>query len=129
MPPPDASAPPEPPAPGPENAWVIRYGTLLQESVSIVKTVLTETAKSKSKKLDPIEKTRVLQKLPKEYIRHMYRIIQSMDNKTKTKYDRERIIADVLDILQLKMKLTPAEIKKSYEFHKTQKRLQKFIDK
>ena len=59
----------------------------------------------------------------------MYRIIQSMDNKTKTKYDRERIIADVLDILQLKMKLTPAEIKKSYEFHKTQKRLQKFIDK
>lgn len=123
---------PEPPAPGPENAWVVRYGTILQESVNIAKNVLTEKTKKSAKntkKSDPIEKTRVLQRLPKEYIRHMDRIIAAMDKKTKTKHEKERIIADILDILQLKMKLTPSEIRKSFEFHKSQKRLQKFLDK
>jgi len=128
-----AAAPMEPPmetpAPAPENAWVVRYGTILQESVTIAKTFLNEKSKKSAKKADPIEKTRVLQRLPKEYIRHMDRIIQAMDKKTKTKHEKERIIADVLDILQLKMKLTPSEIRKSFEFHKSQKRLQKFLDK
>ena len=122
-------APAPEPAPGPENAWFMKYGTILHESVTIAKTILTEKSKKSAKKSDPIEKTRVLQKLPKDYIRHMDRIIQLMDKKTKTKHEKERIIADVLDILQLKMKLTPAEIKKSFEFHKSQKRLQKFLDK
>jgi hypothetical protein len=121
--------PPAAPPAGPVNAGVVRYGTILKESLTIAKTVLTEKSKKSTKKLDPIEKTRVLQRLPKDYIRHMDRIIQAMDRKTKTKHDKERVIADVLDILQLKMKLTPSEIRKSFEFHKSQKRLQKFLDK
>ena len=39
------------------------------------------------------------------------------------------MIADILDILQLKLNLTPKQIRQSYEFHKSQKRLQKFIEK
>jgi hypothetical protein len=41
-----------------------------------------------------------------------------MSSKAKTGNDRARIIADVLDILQLRMNLTPKQIEKSFEFHK-----------
>ena len=128
-PPSDTSSSTEPTTPGPENAWVVKYGNILKESVEITKQILIESNKKTTKNVNVFDKTRVFQKLPKQYIQHMERVINMMDKNTKTKHEKERIIADVLDILQLKLKLTPKEIKKSYDFHKSQKRLQKYLDK
>jgi hypothetical protein len=125
-----ATPPAEPPAaPGPENAWVVKYGDILRESVDVTLKLITEKKGKPTKSSDLIDKTRVLDRLPKDYIRHMEQIIKMMDKKTKTSHEKSRIIADVLDILQVKMKLTPKEIQKSYDFHKSQKRLQKYLDK
>jgi hypothetical protein len=125
-----ATPPAEPPAaPGPENAWVVKYGDILRESVDVTRKLITEKKGNPTKSANLIDKTRVLDRLPKDYIRHMEQIIKMMDKKTKTSHEKSRIIADVLDILQVKMKLTPKEIQKSYDFHKSQKRLQKYLDK
>jgi len=42
--------------------------------------------------------------------------------------DRERLIADVLDNMQINFNLTNTQIHRAYEFHRNQKRLQKFLD-
>ena len=47
----------------------------------------------------------------------------------QNKLDSERLIADILDVLQLNFNLTDAQIRRSYEFHKNQKRLQKYLEK
>lgn len=120
---------PEPPTPAPEVAWVVKYGNILQESAKITKMLLSENKKSTSDIKIMSDKTRVLQRLPKDYLNHMNRIIKMMDKKTKTSHEKERLIADVLDILQLKLNLTPKQIRQSYDFHKSQKRLQKYLDK
>jgi len=122
-----ASSPAEPPMPGTEVAWVVKYGDILRESVKITKQLITEKRKTKKTEDLPADKTRVLKRLPKEYIHQMERVIKMMDKKTKTAHEKERMIADVLDVLQLKLKLTPKEIRKSFDFHKTQKRLQKYL--
>ena len=59
----------------------------------------------------------------------MDKIVKMLDKQAKTSSQKAKIVADVLDVLQVKLNLTPAEIRKSYEFHKTQKRLQKYLDK
>lgn len=118
--PPAAGA--EPPVPGPENAWVVKYGDILRESVDVTRRVITE-------KTTKLAKPASLNGLPKDYIRHMEQIIKMMDKTTKTSYEKARIIERVLDVLQVKMQLTPKEIEKSYEFHKSQKKLQKYLDK
>jgi phage pi2 protein 07 len=113
--------------PAPEVAWVVKYGDILRESVKITKQLITEK-KSTAKSVEiPADKTRVLKRLPKEYITHMERVIKMMDKKTKTTHEKERLIADVLDVLQMSLKLTPKEIRKSFDFHKSQKRLQKYL--
>jgi hypothetical protein len=125
-------APEEPPAPAPEVAWVVKYGDILRESIQITKSLITETTKNTKKSSDTrimSDKTRVLQRLPQEYIRQIDKAIKMMDKTAKTPREKERIIADVLDVLQMKMKLTPKQIRQSYEFHKSQKRLQKYLDK
>jgi hypothetical protein len=130
--PPAAPEAPTPPAPaGTEVSWVVKYGDILKESVNIAKNLLSESKNKKTtkQKHDYIEKTRIIQRLPKEYIKHIDRVIQTIDKKTKTTFEKERMIADILDILQLKLNLTPKQIRQSYEFHKSQKRLQKFIEK
>jgi|LauGreDrversion4_2_1035121.scaffolds.fasta_scaffold06465_8 hypothetical protein len=127
--PPPAEPSTPPPPPGPENAWVVKYGDILRESVNITKRLITESPKKTKKPADAISKTRVFQRLPKQYITHMERVIKAMDKEATSKHEKTRIIADVLDILQVKMKLTPKDIQKSFEFHKNQKRLQKFLDK
>jgi len=111
-----------PPAPGPENAWVVKYGDILRESVDVTRRVITES---------PVKSTKTanISGIPKEYIRHMEQIIKTIDNTIKTPTKRARIIAEVLDVLRVKMQLTPNEIQKSYELHKSQKRLQKYLDK
>jgi hypothetical protein len=117
-----------PPPPGPEVAWVVKYGDILKESIKITKQVLTETKSKKQKQDNFIDKTRVYKNLPARYLQDMERIIKAMSSKAKTSVDKAKIIADVLDILQLKMKLTPKQIERSFEYHKNQKRLQKYLD-
>jgi hypothetical protein len=125
-----ATPPAEPPAmPGPENAWVVKYGDILRESVNVTRNVISEKTKKSKKTVNVIEKTRVLDELPAEFIRHMDKIVKTLDKQAKTSAQKAKIVADVLDVLQVKLNLTPAEIRKSYEFHKSQKRLQKYLDK
>lgn len=124
-----ASMPTEPTEPAPEVAWVVKYGDILHESAKITKVLLNENKKNKLSDKNIIDKSRILHKLPDNYIKHMNRIIKVLDTKTKSVSERERLIADVLDILQLKLKLTPKQIQQSYDYHKTQKRLQKYLDK
>lgn len=119
----------EPPAPGPENAWVVKYGDILQESVSIIRKLIIESTYKFSKTVNRINENRELTKLPKAYIRHMEQIIKSMDKKAKTPQQKAKIITEVLNVLHTKMQLSPYEIQKSYDFHKSQKQLQKYLDK
>ncbi len=51
-----------------------------------------------------------------------------MQGRTFNVREQERLIADILDTLQLNFKLTPRQIHLAYEFHRNQKRLQKFLD-
>ncbi len=103
-----------PPAgPGMEMAWVVKYGDILSESAKATKKILFETKKNKKKSDNFTDKTRMLKQLPKRYLEDMERIIAAMSKKAKTTNDRSRIIADVLDILQIKMNLTPKQIEKS----------------
>jgi len=97
--PPAAGA--EAPIPGPENAWVVKYGDILRESVDVTRRVITEKTVKSAKPT-------------------------SLNG---TSHEKARIIERVLDVLQVKMQLTPKEIQKSYEFHKSQKKLQKYLDK
>jgi hypothetical protein len=115
--------------PAPEVAWVVKYGDILKESVKITKKLITESPKNASNTSIMQDKTRILQRLPKDYLSHMNRIIKMMDKKTKTVHEKERLIADVLDILQLSFNLSPKAIRQSYDFHKSQKRLQKYLEK
>jgi hypothetical protein len=118
---------PEAPA-APEVAWVVKYGDILRESVKITKNLLSEGKKSKMDIQIPEKDTRVLNNLPKEYINHLSKVIKAMDKHTKTTLQREKMIADIIDILQINFKLTPNQIQKSYELHKSQKRLQKYLN-
>ena len=59
----------------------------------------------------------------------MKRMINMMDKKTKNTNEKERIVADVLDNLQVNFKLTPKNIRQSYEMHKNQKKLQNMLKK
>lgn len=120
--------PVEPTPPGPEVAWVVKYGDILKESAKITKQLINESSKKPTTTDIMQDKTRILQRLPKDYLNQMNRIIKMMDKKTKNAYERERLIADVLDILQMTFKLTPNQIRKSYDYHKSQKRLQKYLE-
>jgi len=126
-----AEATPPPPAPPTEVSWVVKYGDILKESVNIAKNLMLETKnkKASSKKSNYIEKTRIMDDLPTEYVRHIERFIKLIARKTKTAHQKERVIADILDILQMKLNLTSKQIQQSYEFHKSQKRLQQFLEK
>lgn len=124
-----------PPAPAPEVAWVVRYGDILKESASIAKQLISEKTKNDKKPTTTtltdiaVERSRILKRLPKGYVYQLNKIIDMIDKKTKTANEKQRIIADILDTLQLTLKLDPKDIRKSYEFHKNQKRLQKSLEK
>jgi len=121
------ATPPAPPAP--EVAWVVKYGDILKESTKITKKLLSEKKTTPDTAKIIQSKARILKRLPKDYITHMNRIIKMMDKKTKSANEKERLIADVLDVLQLSLNLSAKEIRKSYELHKTQKRLQQYLEK
>jgi hypothetical protein len=125
------------PLPGPELAHVVKYGDILKESEKIAKKLINEASKKKNKKKSSKEdeikihlnKSRILSRVPKDFIFHLKRVIKMLRRKTFNKTDQERLIADILDNLQLNFNLTKAQMIRSFEFHKNQKRLQKFLDK
>jgi hypothetical protein len=121
---------PELPIPGPENAGTILYGDLLQESAKIMKTLLSEKKKTEKKPEVKVyhKQARVLNRLPKGYITYLEKIIDILDRKTKSKFEKERLVADLLDNLSINLDLNADQIKKSYEFHRSQKRFNKFLD-
>ena len=120
----------EAPMPEPENAGVIRYGDLLQESAKIMKSLLSEKKKTEKKPDVTIysKQSRILNRLPKGYVTDLERIISLLNKKTRSKFERERLVADLLDNLAINLDLNADQIKKSYEFHRSQKRLKKFSD-
>jgi hypothetical protein len=124
-----AAAPGAMPEPQPELSWVVKYGDILKESATIANLVITEATSKKPKSKVYADKSRILKRLPKEYVHQLERIIDMLIKKTKTPHDRERVIADVLDNLQANFDLSAKHIRQSYEFHKNQKRLQKEIEK
>ena len=70
-----------------------------------------------------------MQRIPQGFIYELKRVILTMNKKTFNKLDQERLIADILDVLQLNFKLTDKQLRRSYEFHRNQKRLQKYLEK
>lgn len=113
----------------PQLSWVVKYGDILKESATIANSIITEASVKKPKSKVYADKSRILKRLPKEYVLQLERIIDMLIKKTKTSHDRERVIADVLDNLQANFDLSAKHIRQSYEFHKNQKRLQKEIEK
>jgi len=133
-----AGAPPAPEsggadmaAPEPQLAWVIRYGDLISESIKLAKQ-LTKKPLTESKKSDFeifVANSRTLKRYPNEFIQHLKKIVRTIDKKTKSELDVERIIADIIDNLQVNLKLSAKNIRNSYDYHKKQKKLQKFLNK
>lgn len=127
----DLGSTPETPEtpPAPEVAWVVNYGNLLSESAKIAKTLITSQI-SEAKKSDIqiyTDSSRMLKRFPKHFVYHLRKMVETMEKKAKTKHEMERLIADILDNLQVNLKLKPSDVKKSYEFHKNQKRLEKHL--
>ena len=116
------------PPPGPEVAWVVKYGDVLTESAKIAKKLINEK-KSKSDNVLHIDKSRMLKRIPKQYVNHLERLIDSLSKRKYTVAQRERLIADILDNLAVNLNLSDKQIAKSYEFHKDQQRLQKHTNK
>jgi len=119
-----------PPIEGPPMESVINFKDIIAESTKIAKKIVLERKKKRPKDVDlHINTSRILRRVPKEFIYQLKRVISQMINRSKNKLDSERLIADILDVLQLNFDLTDAQIRRSYEFHKNQKRLQKFLEK
>ena len=124
----------EPEEPAPDLAHVVKYGDLLHESKKITKQLRLEASKSKKKSSKVkdvkihLDKSRILRRVPREFIYQLKRVIHKMQGRTFNVREQERLIADILDTLQLNFKLTPRQIHLAYEFHRNQKRLQKFLD-
>jgi hypothetical protein len=49
--------------------------------------------------------------------------------KTYSANDQERLIADILDNLQVNFDLSDKQMRLSFEYHRNQKRLQQFLNK
>jgi len=127
---------PPPPMEGPPMEWVINYKDIINESVKTAKKIINERRSKKKRKvkLDDkikihINQSRILQRIPKEFIHQLKRVIKIMSRKTYNKLDQERLIADILDTMQHNFDLSDKQIRRSFEFHKNQKRLQKYLDK
>jgi hypothetical protein len=117
------------PAPGPENASVLRYGTVLTESAKAVKHVLFESKKKSDLSNIHTEKSRMLKELPKEYLKHLNSVITHLSKRSFSVSEKKKLIADILDNLSVNLKLTPKQIFASYEMYKNQKKLNDFLNK
>jgi hypothetical protein len=117
-----------PPAPTPEVAWVVKYGDVLSESAKAAKKVLLEKKSDNDVKIHS-DKSRVLKNLPNQYVKKLEDIIKAISKNMNTTYQKERVIADILDNLQVNLDLSADQISASYNYHKNQKKLQKLIGK
>jgi len=96
---------------------------------------LNESSKNKKKssKENEIEihlnKSRILSRVPKDFIYHLKRVIKMLRRKTYSANDQERLIADILDNLQLNFDLSDKQMRLSFEYHRNQKRLQNILNK
>jgi hypothetical protein len=120
--------------PAPEVAWVVRYGDILSESAKVAKQLIRKQnimeSKTKPHTSDVyVKDSRMLKQLPKQYIKHLEQLITVLSKKRKTTNEKQRLIADILDNLSINFELTDKQIAKSYEMHKKQKRLQKYLNK
>jgi aminopeptidase C len=109
----------------------LKYGNILKESAKIAKIFL-EIPLSEGKKSNIkiyTDHSRLLKRFPKEFIQHLRKLVNTMDKKTKNKLEKEQLLADILDNLQINLNLTPKDVKKSYESYRNQKRLQKALNK
>lgn len=122
------------PEPAPTNDSVINYGDIINESIKIASTLLTEKKKSKKKDTKTkstvhVKQSRELNLLPKGFIIQLERIIDMINLKAKTKFTKQRLIADILDNLSINLDLTTDQIHKSYIYHKNQKKLNSILNK
>ena len=101
---------------------MVKYGDILRESVNSAKIVLSE----KTININTAN-SRMLKRLPKEFIKQLDQIITKLTKKRFSKSEKERIIADILDHLALNLDLTDKHIKKSYDMFKKQARLSKML--
>ena len=106
----------------------------MRESTRIAKQLINKSLnEKKSSKENEIEihldKSRILSRVPKDFIYHMKRVIKMLRRKTYSANDQERLIADILDNLQLNFGLSDKQMRLSFEYHRTQKRLQNILDK
>lgn len=125
----------EPLPSGLDLAHVIKYDDLLRESTKIAKQLINESAKNKKKSSNENEieihlnKSRILSRVPKDFIYHLKRVIKMLRRKTYSANDQERLIADILDNLQLNFDLSDKQMRLSFEYHRNQKRLQNILNK
>ena len=111
--------------PGPEVSWVIPYGDLLSESARVAKLL----AEAKTLKIDvDADKSRFIQKMPRAFVGDLERIISKIAKHATTAPQKQRMVADVLDNLAANLNLTPKQVQRSYEYHRTQKRLQESLN-
>jgi hypothetical protein len=117
------------PAVGTEVAWVVKYGDVLSEAAKIAQK-LSKTTIFEAKKTDveiPLNKSRVLRIFPVGMIRDLKRVIEKIDKRSLTESQKTRIVADILDVLQLNLKMDAKHMRQSYTFHREQKKLQKYL--
>jgi hypothetical protein len=124
-----------PAAPAPEVAWVIPYGTLINEATKIAKNIINQPLTESTKQVDAkvkgkvwVKPSRMLKDMPPQFIKHLDQLITYLSKRSYSKSQHERIIADILDNLAINLKLNSKQIRKSYEFHKNQNKLQAVLD-
>lgn len=117
--------------PAPMVAWVEKYGDVLTEAAKLA-TTLAKTSLTESKKSDVEiyhEKSRILKQFSPDFLRDLKRIVEKIHKKSLTGSQQVRLIADILDNLQVNLGLTKENVQQAYQYHREQKKLQKYMDK
>ena len=124
--PPAGGAPP----PGPEVAWVVKYGDVLTESAKIVKKLISESS-NKQEHADKngiyVKDSRMLKTLPTAYVKHLERLIAVLSKKKHTPSQKQKLIADIIDNLAINFNITNNQIEKSFDMFKRQAKLKKYL--
>jgi hypothetical protein len=119
-----------PPPPGPEVAWVVKYGDVLTESARIVKKLISESS-NKNDRADKngiyVKDSRILKTLPTAYVKHLERLIAVLSKKKHTASQKQKLMADILDNLAINFNITNNQIAKSFDMFKRQAKLKKYL--
>jgi hypothetical protein len=123
------------PTPAPEVSWVIPYGTLIKEATEIAKKLIKQPLTEATKDVDAkvkgkvwVKPSRMLKDMPAAFIKHLDQLITYLSKRSYSKSQQERLIADILDNLAINLKLNSKQIRKSYDLHKNQNKLQTVLD-